>query len=651
MTREEFIAKREADAASSAGRLSSKAEDIHIGDETPMMTKMKNPFEDTPDSIISKRIKVDYTLSTPLVNSTRSADVFKNLRDQDAGVAAEFDSEMGIVLDDGGDVDDDSDGDSTIDSGVKLNLTGHRNVKDLLEDIEEDEDTARRAYSELSEINDTTGDFYYKHDEEDVQVPNSVNNTASTPIKVVKDTQVLASQESVTKPVKEGVLVEASQKLPDTNPIYTQDRLPPTLRVESISQGDDLIWSNHPKQPIVISGSLKSTVTIPSQPLSILTEEEPLESPLTLDSFATPTSLLVADGARKVPARIMSVTKDDKGDTMFTVESDRFSGVLPASCMLAPILIQIGDKVRLLGSNAVQTVTRLEHVEGRELQCIRGYNTLGLSSKGKEVTVPLDDIYLTGRLYANYKFRVFDDKEVFGKFIEQALVPSQVEPTGDDWFASALFVVTSNKKETDVSAMIKFLKDHGAVVLDKDGFETYIKVTKSGVKLDESLRTKTFAALLSYRHIRTFKYLQALSLGWPILTLQFVNDCLKDEELARDWRQQWQNYLLPAGVSSYRSCTLGLNIFEFVERWKAGQSLYDQVGLCQHVFEGKSILVSKSNVITDDDLLFLLKMMGFQKVVFRGKGSYDYVYSTKSDWEWLVQCVIARFAFPKGKTV
>ncbi|QPG73977.1 hypothetical protein FOA43_001293 [Brettanomyces nanus] len=226
---------------------------LSSGTQTPLASKIRNPFEETPDSERMTR-RSGFALSTPLarklvpdsivspsVNAKSTnhaaAEVFRNLRDEQEA-PYEFDSEVGIILNERQDDDENGDDNDTMDSGIQLNLNGATDIKDLLNDIGEessqevkekvttphavsvdpaddvtieDGDVASKAnemlkkreeagcdgavndYSLLSEINDTTVDYESAQlsasnrnsedsdHSDDVQVPNSVNNTASTP--------------------------------------------------------------------------------------------------------------------------------------------------------------------------------------------------------------------------------------------------------------------------------------------------------------------------------------------------------------------------------------------------------------------------------------------------------------------------------------
>lgn len=79
-----------------------------------------------------------------------------------------------------------------------------------------------------------------------------------------------------------------------------------------------------------------------------------------------------------------------------------------------------------------------------------------------------------------------------------------------------------------------------------------------------------FAAVVANDATRTPKYLEALTLGFPCLSFQFIDDCLAERRLLSNW----SDYLLSAGTSTVLGeVQRSLNILTFHSLWLEGKSL------------------------------------------------------------------------------
>lgn len=440
--------------------------------------------------------------------------------------------------------------------------------------------------------------------------------------------------------------------------------------------------------------------------------------------------VLVRDRSKEVPMRIQDAYRDESDKVVFSVCNSHDEAILPKNAVLAPLLLQIGTHVKYIKQKKfIYRITGLEYRENEDdetreksLRCLRGYNTLYLKRYRKaglppnsvafkeELTVPIDDIYMDSSCYRSYPFRLFDEESEFEEFVSSCLLRHnqqnrKVSEKSSRCFEGCCFFLTvptgvddqiDGDKLADVE---KFLTKHGATVFPN--MDSLVRVTATRgfgtyrIRRDAELRKYRFVALLSMKHIRTLKYLQFLALGWPILSIQFALDAMKSKECRCKWQQMWTSYLLPAGNSSYRKCVLSLNIFDFVEKWKLGKTLYEQVEYNSSLVDGASILVDikTEEGIASEDLMFLLQLLGFKRILFLENGlrpqdmslvigklqNYDesdkyYVYTNGGsgalskvmdkcgamdlsnvtlcavEWEWLVQCLIAGYAFePTGK--
>lgn len=82
-----------------------------------------------------------------------------------------------------------------------------------------------------------------------------------------------------------------------------------------------------------------------------------------------------------------------------------------------------------------------------------------------------------------------------------------------------------------------------------------------------------FAAVLANEATRTPKYLEALCLGYPCLSTQFISDCFQDGFFLPNWT----DYLLSAGTSiALKGAQKSLNVLNFLHLWTSGKCLEDQ---------------------------------------------------------------------------
>lgn len=505
--------------------------------------------------------------------------------------------------------------------------------------------------------------------------------------------------------------------------------------IDSCMQTDDLTLDENVEEQ---NSSKHSLASIPE---GILRQEEATED-FDIYSYEPFNSILVTDGTCMNIFKITKAWRAADNTAMFSVNNSSGSWEINQSCILAPAFLRVGDIVKYDGMKKYKfKITGLEYVistepSKSEVTCCRGYNTAYIrryranGSKGgrhypallgREIKVNIERLYLNGSLYGKYPYRIFDDELTFNNFVEDCVKRYGSEyrskrakihnAASGGCFKNCLFLMTmptgSNDHLSDeqLSKVESFLKDNGATIVSE--FEKYIYISKCGhpgsgsysMTFRSGVKKFNFVALLSTKQIRTLKYLQCLALGWPILSFTFIFDCIDNPEYRERWNSFWMSYLLPAGDSSYRNCTLSLNICPFVENWRKGFGLENQIGLNADLFEGETILVDNSEKSSVDNvgLVFILKSLGFQKVFFLNEefsyGSIinvatklrkyskgpiccyfysdhkvdylpDLIKSTNQkqfgggssscldnlpfliiNWEWLVQSLIAGFAF------
>lgn len=139
-------------------------------------------------------------------------------------------------------------------------------------------------------------------------------------------------------------------------------------------------------------------------------------------------------------------------------------------------------------------------------------------------------------------------------------------------FSGCVFSVTSSKGRAQGTQSIT---SNGGVVL-KDGLDELFRMDgdTGPIHWRQSIAEGyKFAAVIATESMRTRKYLQALALGWPCLSWQYIQDCLNDPEVVNDW----EHYLLSAGSSSVLGeVQMSLNLSQFTSGWNQGFTLEQQ---------------------------------------------------------------------------
>lgn len=204
-------------------------------------------------------------------------------------------------------------------------------------------------------------------------------------------------------------------------------------------------------------------------------------------------------------------------------------------------------------------------------------------------SVPLKDVYLTQTMWGKFKDRPFVPVVPESSFelqspSDQPSTPStpkshrhtkipilaspsttaSVAGTDGGLFANTVFAVTfasdsTIAEETRENITDQILSNGGRIV---DGFEELFdipslkltssfkqspkKPTKSTFRVTQAARTIGFACVISDKHCRKAKYIQALALGIPCLATRWVDDCISKRRIL-----PYEPYLLAAGESEY----------------------------------------------------------------------------------------------------
>ncbi|QLQ82270.1 hypothetical protein HG537_0H00310 [Torulaspora globosa] len=215
------------------------------------------------------------------------------------------------------------------------------------------------------------------------------------------------------------------------------------------------------------------------------------------------------------------------------------------------------------------------------------------------------------------------------------LLPSWLkisEPKDNDnckVFENCLFVLTGLNE--DRQQLCDVIESHGGEILqigfselfdyellkrNETGCTTYTLQLEWRRKVVE--RKYRFACLITRRHLRSLKYLEALALGWPTLHWKFIRSCLQRGRICIESIHQ---FLLPSG-ESYRlsfepSTKNGIiksnNIYQFYSKLLQGNMLEAQVhAMREQMNDYVVILYGRSEL--DHFIRFALACLGVVKL-------------------------------------
>ncbi|ODV95169.1 hypothetical protein PACTADRAFT_2876 [Pachysolen tannophilus NRRL Y-2460] len=199
---------------------------------------------------------------------------------------------------------------------------------------------------------------------------------------------------------------------------------------------------------------------------------------------------------------------------------------------------------------------------------------------------------------------------------------------GDKIFSDSIFVLTNTNNsskgisnDNSKSELTRLIQENGGLVLN-NGFEEIL------IKLREpflSFKLKhpydkagyKFAAVISNNYCRSEKYLQGLSLGWPILSESFIHDCIKVKD-KRYLFEKWTSYLLPSGYSKKINIVKSYDIFNFklkLNNFKL--PLINQLDNNSNILKNHRILIlNNDNMVKPKIVEFLFFALGAKSIDF-----------------------------------
>ncbi|ABN66816.2 predicted protein [Scheffersomyces stipitis CBS 6054] len=321
--------------------------------------------------------------------------------------------------------------------------------------------------------------------------------------------------------------------------------------------------------------------------------------------------------------------------------------------------IRIGDMVKTKYSNVKYVVTGLTNTSSSTaIKCVRGYNYLLLQKRSvtkkpqDEIGVSLSECYIEVEDWFQRQQKyslVLDEKKIpngndvlrtpskprlaampgdskykAGPFSSPIRDGSRLSPQKsisifepNKIFSGMLFCITSIEGASNTN-ITKLIEDNGGTLIQK-GFKDMLEyqVDVEGLSLkpkSKSLEKLIFAAVISNNHCRSAKYLEALALGWPILSDAFILDCVEDESRL----SKWPSYLLPAGHSIQMNSVKSIDVFEFRYNYEMKKSLKEQIHIHSELLRDFNIVVHnyKINPTTLRTCQFIFYAFGAHKLEY-----------------------------------
>ncbi|KAI1615567.1 DNA repair protein RAD9 [Exophiala viscosa] len=269
---------------------------------------------------------------------------------------------------------------------------------------------------------------------------------------------------------------------------------------------------------------------------------------------------------------------------------------------------------------------------------IRGYKTLLVAPKQRkslpaEVStelvkdVPVSSIYLDSNMWGQMKDRPYEYKPLVHKVspfgsstpVERSSTPSTPPSRNrrgatvavpvtvsinlaDGIFTNMAFAVTY-KSATRRTKLEHLIRSQGGLVLQGSFLDL---LESESTELKPQFSGLAFTALLTDKHSRKIKYMQALALGVPCLSGRWIEACCQADDLL-----DWTTYLLPAGETTELDGATKSRILPFGQALGALKAK-DMFALRPNVFNGSRVIVVTGRKTSEErkEYLLLIRALG-----------------------------------------
>lgn len=228
---------------------------------------------------------------------------------------------------------------------------------------------------------------------------------------------------------------------------------------------------------------------------------------------------------------------------------------------------KIVDLVRSGAGGSVETYDGFDKVL---VQRLRG----GIPSEKHPATVvSIAELFLTARSFTHWRLShagvrlVMRQPPRLDLFQKPKRLRSQTQI-----FANCVFVV-SITSDAKAKRMSEDITAHGGRALHGSLLAHFDLSFNQQSRTQTLASAKSFAAVIAEKPRKTIEFLEALALGWPCLSVQYIEDSLR----AGCFLTNWSDYLLAAGHSQAVGAAVSQDVYDFSERWLKGLKLSDQL--------------------------------------------------------------------------
>ncbi|KAN0099860.1 hypothetical protein V8E51_013635 [Hyaloscypha variabilis] len=205
-----------------------------------------------------------------------------------------------------------------------------------------------------------------------------------------------------------------------------------------------------------------------------------------------------------------------------------------------------------------------------------------------------------------------EDSEDPLALLTPAVAISRMSPSGA-LFANMAFAVSYQKREQEKDQVTKIIRENGGRILN-DGFDTLFetlqpKELNAELTLSATNKLLGFSALIADEHSRKAKYMQALALGLPCISGQWVLSCVSKGVIL-----DWSPFLLCAGQSSFLGNVMKSRV---LPRYAATEAnLETTLDARDKLLDGKSVLMVTGRGKADKrkPYVFLTRALGPSRI-------------------------------------
>jgi BRCA1 C Terminus (BRCT) domain len=204
-----------------------------------------------------------------------------------------------------------------------------------------------------------------------------------------------------------------------------------------------------------------------------------------------------------------------------------------------------------------------------------------------------------------------DNEDPLALPIPAATVAGMSPP--ESLFGNMAFAVSYQKREEEKDDVTKKIRDNGGKILE-EGFDILFETSKTkeldaGLMLSAVNKPLGFSALIADEHSRKTKYMQALALGLPCISGQWISACVSKGAIL-----DWSPYLLCAGQSSFLGNAMKSRVLPKYAATEA--NLESILEGRDKLLDGKSVLMVTSRGKADKrkPYMFLTRALGPSRV-------------------------------------